>query len=227
MIEKHHADHPEEGQGLSDFERQLRSIKPSPPQTQWEDIAMELNPKMDADSHIDSTLKPASVTGTATTHLLRFASHAAAVLIGVAIGIAAMAVQQPAATTVVRADETLTVNIKNDSVAAVPNDSETDHSSVEPEPEFHQEQRFFADGKPNSRYWPLTPMARGIDSQAWKHVSHLRPPSTAEQSIIPVVDSVSDKPMSAQELLRELLQEQASLQPTGNRDSTSAQTTTG
>ena len=48
MSEQHDQNHDEEESGLSPFEQQLRSVKPAPPQTAWQEIAqlLEAQPKV-------------------------------------------------------------------------------------------------------------------------------------------------------------------------------------
>ena len=205
MSEQHDQDHFAEGSGLSPFEQQLRSVKPAPPHTAWQDIAesLEAQPKVGP----SILASPRQVSG-----WLRIATHAAATLIGVGMGAVLMVMLQsastmPAAATPVEVEPT-------QQVAAEQESSKLDDSAsnqLTSQQQFSRPQRLIPsiDGNRTMRSWTLTPLARDIDSRPWERISYEQRPTVDEDSsATPMPDSM-DKPMSAPELLRQMLKDQA------------------
>ena len=64
-------------------------------------------------------------------------------------------------------------------------------------------------GNRTMRSWTLTPLARDIDSRPWGRISYEQRPMVDEDSSATPMPAASDKPMSAPELLRQMLKDQA------------------
>ena len=209
MSEQHDRDHSAEGNGLSPFEQQLRSIEPTSPQAAWRDIAASLEAQPKVGPSILAS--PRQVPG-----WQRIATHAAATLIGVGLGAVLMVMLQsssttPAAVTPVDVEPT-------QPVAARQEKSKLDDpasNQLTNQQQFSRPQRLLPsiNGNRTMRSWTFTPLARDIDSRPWERISYeQRPVVDEESSASPLPDS-TDKPMSAPELLRQMLKDQAQWRP--------------
>ena len=191
--------------GLSPFEQQLRSIEPTPPQTAWQDIAesLEAQPKVGP----SILASPRQVPG-----WQRFATHAAATLIGVGLGAVLMVMLQSSSTTPVAVTP---VDVEpTQQVAAEQESFKLDDSAsnqLTNQQQFSRPQRLMPPMNRNQtiRSWTLTPLARDIDSRPWERISYEQRPAVDEDSSATPMPETSDKPMSAPELLRQMLKDQA------------------
>ena len=178
----------------SDFERQLREFQPVAPHTSWDDIEASL-----------STC-PRILSQRPQPLLLRkMATHAAATLMGIGIGAVVMLMLN----TDVATDTIHDAEVAEQS-SSTPDNSENLQVSALAVSDDVQPRSFAVASRrrmsPVGRS-PLTPMDWDIESRDWRNVSYDRLSSNVE----PVSSTSSDvcKPMTAPQLLRELLDEQS------------------
>jgi len=189
-----------EDEGSSDFERRLREFQPTPPRTSWEDIERSIS--------LDQQV---TVRRTPPSSWSKMATHAAATLAGVALGVALM------------------LMLKNDGAPEVVLDSDVREQVVEEPVDSDRQKTTLLQNKVavnrhrNSsssdrsvfrsaralRSGPLTPLHRNIDLQPWQNVSYDRMTFTAEPSSTSIEPSDFVQPMAAPQLLRQLLDEQS------------------
>lgn len=205
MSKQHDQDHSAEGSGLSPFEQQLRSVTPAPPQTEWQEIAQLLKPQSKV------TTSAPQVSG-----WQRIATHAAATLIGVGLGAVLMVMLQPATTTPAAATS---VDVEvTQQIAAEPERSKSDQAAsnqIVRQQEFENDRYLMPPMNRNQtmRWWTLTPLVRDINSRPWGRISYEQQPTVDEDSSATPMPAVPDKPMSAPELLRQMLKDQAHRRP--------------
>ncbi len=180
---------------LDAFEQRLRSVKPAPPQTAWDDLPL---------SHEQQKASTVANPGTAPAHWPRIATHAAATLIGVGIGVICMLMLRPA-------------------VAMLP-PNESAPQQVAVEQQLPDAAPKYTPVRPPIRRrefqasWPLTPLARDIEFRPWRRTPrNIRPVLFEESTSTSEADQL-DKPMSAHELMRELLNSQANLPSSHNQN---------
>lgn len=209
MSKQHDQDHSAEGSGLSPFEQQLYSVKPVPSQTEWQEIAQLLEPQSKVGSSILASRR--QVPG-----WQRIATHAAATLIGVGLGAALMVMlQPPIATTAATASVDVEVTHQ---IAAEPERSKSDQAAsnqIVRQQEFENDRYLMPPMNRNQtmRWWTLTPLVRDINSRPWGRISYEQRPTVDEDSSATPMPTASDKPMSAPELLRQMLKDQAHRRP--------------
>lgn len=254
MSEKQFYDHADDGVELSAFEQQLRSIDPAPPENDWHRVLQAAGSGLGAESGADQTTQDAQARNEASnkavvtsalrskhvaskqsaTGLWRIATHSAATLIGVGMGMAIgvaiaggweiafweiaspSAVAKDPASDVVSPDAAAfsrDAAIARKPPVAVETNSASrqlaNNNEVETE-------RYRLSSKTSDRdigsfpLTPLAPLASEFNPRHWRNV----PP---EMDALPTGEPVTsnpatfDEPKSAPELMREMLKGIASL----------------
>ena len=178
----------------SDFERQLREFQPVAPHTSWDDIEASL-----------STGPKVSIQRPQPLLWRKMATHAAATLVGIGIGAVVMLMLNAEGANDVNHD----AGVAAQSVS--PLDSSENLQVITQTVADEVQPRSFAvagRGRMNAvRRGPLTPMDWDIESRDWRNVSYDRLSSNAEPTSLDPSDVC--QPMTAPQLLRELLDEQS------------------
>lgn len=198
-------DRPDYKDDLSAFEQQLRSIDPTPPQTAWQDVSPMLEQSHRVSANSARVAPPSS-----TARWLRIVTHSAAILIGIGIGALWMMLQPPIATAPQVGIEQSQQTIEQEPVDAAPKSSAVQHLANQ---EFDQRRHRMSApfGYRNVGSGPLTPLAREIESRPSHRMPHDVRPVVLEDPAATFEPTVSDKPMSAPELMREMLNKLAHL----------------
>lgn len=197
---------------LSDFEGQLRSITPAPPQTDWWEMA-ELLKQPQKNRLLSGVSRKRTPSGRPTNRWHRLATHSAATLVGVGIGAVLVLMLRPAGATAP------TINNEAFQPAIVSQDW-----PKSPPRTMSIQQPVDSEALPSTRYRmlsrfeyrnagasPLTPLSGRIDARTrprnLKDINAWLPDDSTEASE-PIV---ADQPKSAPELMRELLNGMAHL----------------
>ena len=178
----------------SDFEQRLREFQPTPPRSSWED----LESSMSFDRQVVAPKPHFSAWA-------KMVTHAAAALVGVALGVVLMLVWKADS-----AADTNNISGVAERLLDTPADSKGVKASNRKVADGIEPASFSVTSRRN--FGPigsgiLTPLDRNIELRDWRNVSYDRLSSNVE----PVSSTSSDvcKPMTAPQLLRELLDEQS------------------
>lgn len=187
---------------LDAFEQQLRSIKPTPPKMQWQDMPQmpERQPTLSASSRTS-----AAPVAHSTTRWLRIATHAAATLIGIGIGAICVLALQPEV-----------VATQPDNVDPAPSQFAMEQERPDAAPTYSPVQQSVRRWQFQTS-WPLTPLTGSIEPWPRHRLPNDLLPVSLETPAATFEPDQLGKPMSAPELMREMLNKQAQDTRSGKR----------
>ena len=192
---------------FSAFEEKLRAVEPSPPQTDWCEVAqlIEQSQKVVANSNRESS---SSSTLYRNKDWLKVATHAAATLLGISIGVLWMLAMPPTAGSSLAIDpepRTERRVVEEDIPAPAPGDVAPQELANRPKLDESKARSLSGLANRIAGQGPMTPMTRTIESRPRHPVAYEFRPVSLEENVGSSKPSRLDNPMSAPELIRELL----------------------
>lgn len=204
MNKKHFHERNEDIGDISAFEQQLRSTAPTPPKTAWDDMRQLLEQQQTMS--VRSSHVPAVRS---TARWLRVLTHSAAALIGIGIGVTWVLMLQPAVAKapLIEAEPMRQVSSEQDRTDVAPKNT-ANRQMVRMDAHDSQGRILSMFGNQNIvslPLTPLTPLPRDAASRSQRRIPRDLSPMSPVESETTFEPTASDNPMSAPELMREML----------------------